>query len=86
MEWNDVEKMYIIAKRVYKREHVKKTVEGIAIEQIVKGCCRDYLWITIDTFDCRIEAMRKLNKSDISKLVQILQVVNCLWSFPEKTF
>ena len=86
MEWNDVEKMYTIAKRVYKREHVKKTVAGLTIEQIVEGCYRDSFWITINTFDCKIEAMRKLNKSDLSKLENILQVVNCGWYYPKNTF
>ena len=83
MENIDIEKMYVIANSLYKREHVRKTVAGLAIEQIVSGCCRDSFWITIDTFDCKIEACRKLNKSDLSKLEQILQVVNCGWYYPK---
>ena len=83
MENIDIEKMYVIANSLYKREHVKKTVAGLAIEQIVKGCYRDSFWITINIFRCKIEADRKLNKSDFSKLDQILKDSGCGWYYPK---
>ena len=78
----DIEKMYIVAKSVYKREHINKTVTGLEIEQIVAGNARNSFWITIDIFSSRIEANRKLNKSDLSKLENILQGQGLGWYYP----
>ena len=67
----DFEKIYEVAKTLYKNVHVKKTGDGISIEQMVKDCCRDSFFIRIDLIGRVVTYDRKANKSDLEKLNKI---------------
>ena len=67
----DFEKIYEVAKTLYKNVHVKKTGDGISIEQMVKDCCRDSFFIRIDLIERVVTYDRKANKSDREKLNKI---------------
>ena len=67
----DWEEIYEVSKTLYKNVHVKRTLDGVCIEQIVKGTSRDSFFIQIDLTDRVVNFARKANKTDLQKLDKI---------------
>ena len=65
------EKIYEVSKTLYPNVHVKKTADGVKIEQRIKDCYRDSFFIEIDLIDRVVKFDRKANKKDLIKLDKI---------------